>query len=59
MPTDQPRAEVIDFDMLRRAASACRNAQAQMTGNKDWFSWVPEHLDQLAYRIEEALTDAD
>lgn len=41
-----------DADMLRRAAEACRNVQKQATGGKDWFDWVPAHLDGLAERLD-------
>ena len=44
-----------DADMLRRAATACRNyvRQAGMpTGEGEWFDWVPKHLDQLADRLD-------
>lgn len=41
-----------EADMLRRAAEACRNAQKQMSGRRDWFDWVPAHLDQLADRLD-------
>lgn len=41
-----------DADMLRRAATACRNAQRQMQGRTAWFDWVPQHLEQLATRLD-------
>lgn len=46
--------------MPSRAASACRNARTQMTGESDWFSWVPEWLDRWATKLaarEETETD--
>lgn len=43
---------VSSVDMLRRAATASRNAQQQMVGKTEWFSWVPKHLDQCADRLE-------
>ena len=43
------RAEsVVDSEMLRRAANACRNMQKQAVGPREWFDWVPRYLDCLA-----------
>lgn len=42
-----------DADLLRRAATACRNLQHRrfLEGDDEWFDWVPKHLDQLADRL--------
>lgn len=41
-----------DAEMLRRAARACRNMQNQAVGPREWFDWVPKHLDHLAEQID-------
>lgn len=42
---------LVDTEMLRRAAEACRNLQKQAPGRrKEWFDWVPQHLEWLAAR---------
>lgn len=41
-----------DAEMLRRAANACRNIQKQAVGPREWFDWVPKHLEWLAAHID-------
>lgn len=39
-----------EAEMLRRAATACRNVQPQY--GSEWFDWVPKHLERLATRFD-------
>ena len=54
LTTEPQHAEyVVDPEMLRRAAEACRNIQKQVTtGRFDWFDWVPQHLEWVADQID-------
>ncbi len=48
---EQNADAVLDPEMLRRAAEACRNIKKQTHGPAGWFDWVATYLDDAATGI--------
>lgn len=53
------RPSAHDAAMLARCAEAVRNLQAQIGPGAQWADWIPQHLDVLAERIRNEVTDGD